>query len=112
MSEVFTWCPEKGTTGDDDTDILVSQFRNGYSQRLSVGINNISTSWPVTFMGKTDYIVPIRDFFVRHKGVTHFLWTPPLHEQGAFVTDGGWSLQPLGAGVYILSTKFQQVFNP
>lgn len=112
MSEVFTWLPEKDTTGDDATDILASQFNNGYSQRMSVGINNISTSWPVTFMGKSAYIVPIRDFFVRHKGANHFLWTPPLHEQGAFITDGGWSLKPLGGGVYILSSKFQQVFNP
>lgn len=112
MTEVFTWSPDKGTTGDDDTAVLSSQYNNGYSQRLSVGINNISTSWPVTFMGKADYIIPIRDFLARHKGANHFLWSPPLHEQGAFITSGGWSIQPLGGGVFTLTSKFQQVFNP
>ena len=63
-------------------------------------------------MGDASYIIPIRDFFVKHKGANHFLWKPPLQEQGAFITSGGWSLLPKGGGIYVLSTKFQQVFNP
>jgi hypothetical protein len=46
------------------------------------------------------------------KGVNHFLWTPPLEVQGAFITTGGWQLQTHGNKKYTLSTTFQQVFNP
>ena len=112
MAEVFTWSPRVGSSGDDQTDTLESKFGNGYSQRLSVGINNIAGSWAVSFTGNAAYIIPIRDFFKRHKGAQHFLWTPPLEQQGAFITAGGWQLQTLGKKKYTLSTTFQQVFNP
>lgn len=112
MTEEFIWCPLLGASGDADTDILESKFGNGYSQRLSVGINNVSDSWPVSFMGDAKYIVPIRDFFVRHKGANHFFWEPPLQARGSYITTGGWKLQPLGGGLYTISTTFQQVFNP
>ena len=77
-----------------------------------MGINNIAGSWAVSFTGNAAYIIPIRDFFKRHKGAQHFLWTPPLEQQGAFITAGGWQLQTLGNKKYTLSTTFQQVFNP
>ena len=44
MAEVFTWSPRVGSSGDDQTDTLESKFGNGYSQRLSVGINNVAGS--------------------------------------------------------------------
>ncbi len=112
MTEEFTWCPRLGAAGDAQTNALASQFNNGYSQRLSVGINNVSTSWPVSFTGTEEYVTPIRDFFVRHKGANHFFWSPPLEAKGSFITDGGWQVQPLGGGLFTISTKFQQVFNP
>ena len=112
MAEVFTWSPRVGSSGDDQTDTLESKFGNGYSQRLSVGINNVAGSYPVSFTGNAVYIKSMRAFFKRHKGANHFLWTPPLEEQGAFITKGGWQLQTLGNNKYTLSTTFEQVFNP
>ena len=112
MAEVFTWSPRVGSSGDSQPDTLQSKFGNGYSQRLSVGINNIAGSYAVSFTGNEAYIRAIRAFFIKHKGANHFLWTPPLEARGAFITSGGWSLLPKGGGIYVLSTKFQQVFNP
>lgn len=112
MTEVFTWSPRVGSSGDEQAAVLESKFNNGYSQRLSVGINNISGSYAVSFTGNEAYIKPIRAFFIRHKGASHFLWAPPLEEPGAYITTGGWQLQTHGKKKYTLSTKFQQVFNP
>ena len=112
MAEVFTWSPRVGSSGDDQTDTLESKFGNGYSQRLSVGINNVAGSYAVSFTGNATYIKAIRYFFKRHKGANHFLWTPPLEQRGAFITEGGWQLQTLGNNKFTLSTTFRQVFNP
>ncbi|WP_122543987.1 phage tail protein [Pseudomonas viridiflava] len=112
MTEIFTWSPRTSSSGDTQPNILESRFGNGYSQRLSVGINNLASSWAVSFTGTEIYLKPIQDFFIRHKGAQHFLWTPPLSEQGTFITAGGWQLQPHGRQRYTLSTNFQQVFHP
>ncbi|MDD1976924.1 phage tail protein [Pseudomonas tussilaginis] len=112
MAEVFTWSPRTGSSGDAQTAVLQSQFNNGYSQRLSVGINNVASSYAVSFTGSEAYIRPIKEFFIRHKGANHFLWTPPLELQGAYITTGGWQLQTHGNKKYTISTTFQQVFNP
>lgn len=111
MAEVFTWSPRINSSGDTQPNVLTSQFGNGYSQRLSMGINNLVATWSVSFTGTEAYLQPIQDFFIRHKGAQHFLWTPPLAAQGAFITTGGWQLQPHGAMKFTLTTTFQQVFN-
>ncbi len=112
MAEVFTWSPRVGSSGDDQADTLESKFGSGYSQRLSIGINNVAGAYTVSFTGNEAYITAIREFFKRHKGANHFLWTPPLETQGTYITTGGWQLQTHGKKKYTLSTTFQQVFNP
>ncbi|MCO8164848.1 phage tail protein [Pseudomonas sp. 21LCFQ010] len=112
MTELFTWSPRISSSGDTQANLLSSQFGDGYSQRLSVGINNLAAVWSVSFTGTEAYLKPIQAFFIRHKGARHFLWTPPLAEQGRFITSGGWQLQPHGKQRFTLSTTFQQVFVP
>ena len=112
MPEIFTWSPRVGAAGDTQADVLTSQYGNGYSQRLSVGINNLASSHAVSFTGTEQYLKPILEFFERHKGATSFLWTPPMKEQGRFVTTGGWQLASHGRKRFTLSTTFQQVFSP
>jgi phage-related protein len=111
MAETFTWSPRVNSSGETQASILSSQFGNGYSQRMSVGINNLASSWSVSFTGTEEYLEPIQDFFIRHKSTDHFLWTPPLAKQGAFITTGGWQLQPHGGRKFTLTTTFQQVFS-
>lgn len=112
MTEVFTWSPRVGSSGDVQANVLTSQYNNGYSQRLSVGINNLAGSYQVSFTGTEAYLAPILAFFVRHKGATSFLWKPPMQAQGRYVTTGGWQTASHGKGRYTLSTTFQQVFSP
>ena len=112
MTEVFSWSPRVSSSGDTQPNVLSSQFGNGYSQRLPVGINNLAATWSVSFTGTETHLKPIQDFFIRHKGANHFLWSPPMAGQGAFITAGGWQLQPHGGKKFTLSTTFQQVFNP
>ncbi|MEE1922686.1 phage tail protein [Pseudomonas sp. 148P] len=112
MLEEFIWSPRVGASSDTQADVLASQYGNGYSQRLSVGINNLSSSYPVSFTGTEQYLKPILEFFQRHKGATSFLWTPPMQDQGRFVTTGGWQTTSHGRKRFTLSTNFQQVFSP
>ena len=112
MPEEFTWSPRVGASSDTQADVLTSQYGNGYSQRLSVGINNLATSYPVSFTGTEEYLMPILEFFQRHKGAISFLWVPPMHAQGLFVTTGGWQTTSHGRRRFTLSTTFQQVFSP
>ena len=112
MPELFTWSPRVGAAGDTQADVLMSQYGNGYSQRLSVGINNLASSHTVSFTGTEQYLKPILEFFERHKGAISFLWTPPMQSQGRYVTTGGWQTTSHGRKRYTLSTTFQQVFSP
>ncbi|MFF3704448.1 phage tail protein [Pseudomonas qingdaonensis] len=112
MPEEFTWSPRVGSSGDVQTNVLTSQYNNGYSQRLSVGINNLAGSYQVSFTGTEAYLRPILEFFIRHKGALSFLWAPPMGGQGLYVTSGGWQTTSHGKQRYTLSTTFQQVFSP
>lgn len=112
MPEVFTWAPRVGASGDVQPDVLTSKYNNGYSQRLSVGINNLSGSYQVSFTGTEAYLKPILAFFVRHKGTNSFYWRPPMEEQGLYITAGGWQTSSHGRRRFTVSTTFQQVFSP
>lgn len=112
MPEEFTWSPRVGSSGDVQASVLTSQYNNGYSQRLPVGINNLAGSYQVSFTGTEAYLRPILEFFVRHKGAISFLWAPPMEAQGLYFTSGGWQTTSHGKQRYTLSTTFQQVFSP
>lgn len=112
MPELFTWSPRVGAGTDTQADVLASQYNNGYSQHLSVGINNLSGTHQVSFTGTEAYLLPILDFFKRHKGAIRFLWTPPLEPEGLYITTGGWQTASHGKRRFTVSTTFQQVFSP
>uniref|UniRef100_UPI004053E93E phage tail protein n=1 Tax=Pseudomonas sp. G.S.17 TaxID=3137451 RepID=UPI004053E93E len=60
MTEVFPWSPRVRSSGDTQPNVLSSQFGNGYSQRLPVGINNLAATWSVSFTGPRSILSPFR----------------------------------------------------
>ncbi|MDR2326419.1 MAG: phage tail protein [Acidovorax sp.] len=112
MPETFTWCPRIDPQGSVSHRVLSAKFGDGYEQTAADGINTAMQSWPLSFVGRTEYIAPIQSFFDRHGSWMSFLWTPPLGIQGSYRTDNGYQLTPRGAGIYELAATFKQVAKP
>lgn len=107
----FTWAARTGTAGTATYRRLAAQFGDGYEQTAADGINNKVQSWPVSFVGKSAKITPIRDFLDARMGYQAFYWTPPLGVQG-FYKCKSTTLRALGGGNYELSGTFEQSFQP
>lgn len=109
--EVFSWCPRVDVVGTETDRVRTAQFGDGYSQAVGDGINTRVGTWPLTFTGKRDYILPIKAFLDRHGGHKSFLWTPPLGEPSLFRAPER-TVSPHGAENYTLTVTFNQVFAP
>lgn len=111
-NEKFIWCVNlEGTSGNTSFNTLSSRFGDGYEQSVSVGINSRKNSWSVSKTGKKSLITEIKSFFDRHKGADSFLWDDPFDGE-IRVKAGEYSLTPLGADVWRISTTFTQDFKP
>lgn len=108
--ETFTWSPQLGATGTEDERTRVAQFADGYAQVVGDGINSTSHSWPLSFKGRPEYVLPIREFLRRHGKAKAFLWTPPLGELGLY-RRGEMTLTGHGK-VYTLAVTFETAYHP
>lgn len=113
--ETFNWLINVGAEADVQQETLESQFGDGYSQALGVGINNQKQVWNVevtgTYGGNHD-IADIRDFLDRHKGFRSFLWTPPGGKQGRYRAKNRREVVISQNGVRQISWAMEQVFYP
>lgn len=76
--DTFTWIPSQGGKLTDTPRVLSMKFGDGYEQRAPDGINNIDTSWDVSFTHRTDKeFQDILNFLRALQGVGSFLWRPP-----------------------------------
>lgn len=107
--ENFLYPARVDKTGQITDRNLVTQFGDGYAQRTGDGINTKQEKWPLSFVGREKKIKPIKDFLDRHASRKTFLWTPPLGEQGTYVTPEGYQLtahQGKQTGVFTLAVVF------
>lgn len=110
--ETFEWSPDDETEGDITQRVRSAQFGDGYEQTAPYGLNAEEESWPVTFGGTEDEVLPIRNFLKRHKGSKAFLWTPPLGELGLYKSAGGYRVREKGGGIFTITTTFETAFRP
>jgi phage-related protein len=108
---VFTWSPLVEPTGTTKFSTVSAQFGDGYSQAAANGINNKADSWPLTFLGISAEIQPIKDFLDSLQGYKSFYWTPPLRSQGLFRC-AEYSFKPYGGDIYEITATFAEVFSP
>jgi len=107
---VFTWSPSLEIVGTTNYKVRSAQFSDGYTQTVADGINNQWDTFPLTFVGKSSKIAPIKAFLDATKGYQSFFWTPPLRAQGLFRCDSP-TIQPHGADTYTLTVNFTEVFS-
>lgn len=110
--EVFSWQPRVDAMGQVSHRTLFAQFGDGYTQSVGDGININKQSWPLEFVGRGDYIRPIRAFLDRHGGYKAFEWTPPLGGVTTCRAPKGYSLKGHGADVWTLGVTFEEAPVP
>lgn len=107
--ETFSFSPRIEPVGQVSFLSLKAQFGDGYVQSADNGINPIKQTWPLEFVGDALKMQPLREFLDRHKASRRFVWQPPMLDSATFVVNGGYTITPLGAGVYKLAVTFEQV---
>lgn len=113
MTDTFIWVPTLTSAGGQTTDrTKYSQFGDGYRQEAPDGINTEINTWQLTFVGKADKIIAIRDFLRAHQGARSFYWAPPLDVPLLWRCRARTPPLPLGGGNYTLSATFDQSFVP
>lgn len=76
MVETFTWCPSPGPVRTRSLRLTEVKYGDGYTHRVTTGINPIQDSWAVLFVGTQTYLNDI-DGFLFANAVQGFWWKPP-----------------------------------
>jgi len=70
--------PDKGLNATSEPVLFLTQFGDGYEQRVANGINNLKQTFSINFENRTkEEIDDIIAFFVNKAGVTSFDFTYP-----------------------------------
>lgn len=112
MAYTFTWVPSKSFSKTNKPRVLTAQFGDGYSQRVSNGINPIVREWSVSFSGRTlKETNLIETFLTNRKGVEGFLWTPPGDTTTYSVVCPEWSRTYDSHISATIQARFIQIFD-
>ncbi|MFB6347887.1 phage tail protein [Moraxella sp. ZJ142] len=108
--KTFTWKMNMGASSETHHAITKTQFGDGYTQRVSHGINAKRTDWSGVKTGDFNTVIkPIMDFLDEHKGVMPFLWTNP-HGQTLKYVCADYSVSQNKGNFWQISLKFEQTF--
>lgn len=87
-------------------------FGDGYKQVAGDGLNPETQSWPVTFTGREQDILPIH-IFMRNHVINAFVWTPPFGVAGLYrVVKDSISAMPIGGNAMTVMATFEQAYAP
>lgn len=107
---VFTYIPEPDVSRNIRPKVLVSQFGDGYEQRVADGINNRARVWSLSFTRVSTVIDEIEQFLIDRNGVESFDWTPLGESAGKFVCEEWTKKLPI-LGVNTITATFREVFE-
>lgn len=110
----FTWRTQTQNPpqGSYTHRVREAQFGDGYKQVSGDGINPESQSWPVTFTGNEEEMLPILTFMRSHT-VNSFIWTPPFGVAGLYrVAKESISAMPIGGRAMTVMATFEQSYAP
>ena len=107
----FTYTPSYGAARKRKPRALVSQFGDGYEQRVGDGINVDLHMWSLQFQNRnaTDADA-IETFLALKAGVTTFTWTPSGFSEVTVVCRE-WSRSLNGPGSNTVTATFEQVLG-
>lgn len=105
----FTWHPEFESSLDQEPQVNVTKFGDGYEQRSAKGINNNPQKWNLQFSASSQGAQEALNFLKARGAVESFTWQNPFEETGVYVCRS-WKIQRK-QGVNILQATFEQVFE-
>ena len=112
MAYTFTYVPSKAFTATSKPRVAVSQFGDGYSQRVGMGINRIVKEWNLVFKSKSvSDANSIIAFFDDRAAVEGFLWQPPGESTTYSVLCTEWSKTYDSNISATVQAKFTQIFD-
>tara|TARA_R100000008_G_C3556773_1_gene153682 strand:+ start:392 stop:769 length:378 start_codon:yes stop_codon:yes gene_type:complete len=109
--------PDKGMGWSTDPQVIKNEFGDGYTQRISRGLNNLKQDIKVNFANRTKAdIDDIVAFFESKKGVTAFTFTVPDSNSGSSelavkVICTQWNQVWEHDDYYSLSATFERVYE-
>tara|TARA_B100000131_G_C18020377_1_gene574307 strand:+ start:757 stop:1134 length:378 start_codon:yes stop_codon:yes gene_type:complete len=109
--------PDRGMSWKTEPQVLKNEFGDGYTQRISKGLNNLKQNITVNFANRTKADVDdIVAFFETKKGVTAFTFTVPDSNSGSnelavkvICTD--WSQNWEHDDYYSVNATFERVYE-
>ena len=108
--KTFTWKMNMGASASVKHSVTKAQFGDGYTQRVSHGINNKVKDWSGAKNGDlATEIKPIMDFLDEHKGIKPFLWTNP-HGQTQKYTCQNYSVSQRKGNMWQITLEFEEYF--
>lgn len=98
-------------SGEFKHRISEAAFGDGYKQVSEDGINSETQSWPYSYLGHKDEVMPIFKF-IRGHTLKAFIWTSPFGEKGLYrVKADSINMIPISYGVMKISAIFEQAFS-
>lgn len=108
--DTFTWRTQTQNQpqGQYSHRIREVQLGDGYKQVSGDGINPETQSWPLTFIGREQDMLPILSFMRNHT-VKAFIWTPPYGVPGLYrVVKDSIGAMPAGGITMTVVGTFEQ----
>ena len=72
--KTLPWCPVPGYTVENEPRRKVTQFGDGYSQRVVDGLNPLLRKYNMTYKLNHKSAVELDRFFIEHCGIKAFLF--------------------------------------
>jgi phage-related protein len=112
MPSLFTYIPAKSFSKTTKTNSHQIKFGEGYSQRVSEGINNIASSWELSFINVSlTTSANIESFLTARNGTEAFLFNPPGELITYLVICTEWSTEYTSHISRTIKCNFEQVFD-
>lgn len=109
---VFSWKPDLGAQPTNTPLVQKVSFGDGYEQRVGESLNRVRHDWDVTFTKSKDEAFAIRDFLEARGGLESFSWTTTIGETRVFVCREWQGPSQQYRGLYVITAKFEEVFEP
>lgn len=108
----FTYTPDFGAQANYKPRVRVTQFGDGYEQRVTEGINARPQVWSLQFNNRSNTEAGnIVSFLAARNAVEAFDWTPPNEETAIKVVCREWVKTVARANLNNVQATFQQVFE-